>query len=712
MDIRNQMKLIVGLIFITGLSYGQELDTVSAPMSYINLVGRYTEGKGIELRFFPDKKSVLDVGFKYGFVIERKLSNTEGKENRDDNNNFSEIGKTTPYDDQKWSLVIKNEKDSDNKIELENAREFLKDSEIKEGGIFNLDKGIAGLQDQKSREDFQYMVFALSALKNSRVAEALGLGFIDSTALKGKTYVYRVRTFGKSDIYDVVPEKLEIKAEITNKDYSNSVYIKQGDGELFFAWIDLPEFSGYSIERANSGTTIFTQLNSAPLYNTGGSGDSTESRMGYNDKNLTNYKIYRYRFYGYTLFGEKKLIAEIKGMPKDLTPPEQPFLPQPLNTKPNEVLVKWEMNSKPAPDLKGFLVARSNTNRGEFKLLHKEILSKGSRSFIDTTFLRGKLNYYIVQAIDTANNISSSFPVSVTLIDSIPPEKPVWISALIDTLGIVTLKVEKNKEKDLMGYRIFKSNSPEHEFSVIHESFVEDDSLNEKIETVFKDTVTLNSLTPKIYYRIRALDFNFNQSEISEIISVVRPDTIPPVTPIFNNVIVKEKEIELQFVPSSSEDVKEQLIYRKIDMKGEWEILKTLTGIENKFIDTAVTTGVTYYYTIRARDLSGLLSSYANEVYGKPFDTGVKPTIEKFTADVEKESIVLRWEYPETKIEAVFIIYKQDVKGMLKQYAISKEKKYIDSNPDKENHYAIKVVMGDGGESKLSNVLNKVIEKK
>lgn len=701
---------ISAMFLFANIGFAQEADTTTIPISYVNVVGRYTEGKGVEIRFFPDKKSVLEDGFKNGFSIERILFDSRVKRKQTDTLNYLEIVKVFPYKDSQWETSISNEKNLESRNELEIARDFLKNIDKKEGGAFNFEKGIAELKDQKSKEDFEYMIFALTALQNANVANALGLGYTDSTAIKGKSYFYRVRPLDTSSIYKIIPVDYFIVAENLKKGYDNPVYVKQGDTELFFAWIDIPELSGYFVERANPGEITFTQLNKAPIRNLESSGYEGESRSGYNDKNLINYQIYTYRFFGYTLFGEKIQFAEVKAMPKDLTPPEQPFLQQPQHVKPNEVLVTWKMNPIPAPDLKGLFVARSDKNEGEFKVLHGAMLSKDTRTFTDTTFLTGQPNYYVVQAIDTAKNVSSSYPVSVTLIDSIPPVKPVFIFGKIDSLGVVTIAVEKNKEKDLMGYRLYKSNSTEHEFSVIHESFTNNDSLIQEVKTVFKDTVTLNSLTPFIYYKIKALDFNYNQSEFSGVLKVERPDTIPPVTPVFNNVIVREKEIELHFVPSSSEDVKEQIIYRKTDIAAKWENLKTTDSIDTKFIDTTVTTGVTYYYSIRAKDLSGLYSRYASAVYGKPYDTGIRPPVENFSVNVEKKNIILKWEYPDIKIDHSFVIYKKDDKGLLKQYDTTKEKSYTDKNTNKENYYAVKVVTNDGGQSKISAVLGKIIE--
>lgn len=701
---------IVALLLYASICHAQDADTVINPVSYINLVGRYTEGKGIDIRFFPDKKSVLETGFKDGFIIERMLFDTTVKRKADDTLVYTEIARIYPYADKQWESAISNQKNLEAKNDLEIARDFLKNIDKKEGGAFNFDKGIAELKDQKSKEDFEYMVFELTALKNSNVAIALGLGYTDSTAIKGKSYFYRVRLIGKSDIYQIIPVDYRIVAENLNKGYQNPVYVKQGDTELFFAWLDLPELSGYFVERANPGETNFIQLNKAPIHKLQGSDFTEESRSGYHDKDLINYQVYTYRFFGYTLFGEKVQFAEVKGMPKDLTPPENPFLPQPQHVKPNEVLVTWKMNPVPAPDLKGFFVARSEKNEGDFKVLHNTMLPKDTRTFTDTTFIKGKTNYYVVQAIDTANNVSSSFPVSVTLIDSIPPLKPVFISGKIDSLGIVTITVEKNKEKDLMGYRLFKANSTEHEFSVIYESFVENDSLNQEIQTVFKDTVTLNSLTPFIYYKIKALDFNYNQSEFSDIIAITRPDTIPPVTPVFTNVIVKEKQVELYFAPSESIDVREQVVYRKTDITSDWTILLKLNPTQKQVIDTNVKTGTTYYYTIRAMDESNLYSDYAHMVYGKPFDSGIRPPVTNFTASLQDKKVALKWDYPQLNKEVFFVIYKKNGKGQLIQYTRITEKTFTDKNTGKENEYAIKALTADGGQSILSSSITQKVE--
>ncbi len=222
-------------------------------------------------------------------------------------------------------------------------------------------------------------------------------------------------------------------------------------------------------------------------------------RASFRDEGLENYRLYTYRFYGYNVFGERVMFAQVDAMPRDRTPPEQPRVITLEHHKPDEVLIAWEMNDTPAADLMGFAVGRAKGADGEYQVIHPDLLPSSSRTFIDTSFVQGQMNYYVIQAVDTAFNVSSSLPVAVTLIDTIPPAPPVWASGSIDSLGVVSLELEKNPENDLMGYRLYRSNDPGHEFSVIFEGFVESDTLRDAIPVVFTDTLSLNSLTPYVY---------------------------------------------------------------------------------------------------------------------------------------------------------------------------------------------------------------------
>ena len=689
-------KLIFSIFILTCVTIVNAQTDNEKPTCNINMIARYT-GNGVEIVFFPDKKQVLNYGIKNGFIIERADITVFPKDVDDINKlPYVKVGQTKAFNDQQWiNLLSKTNVDSKKNVEL--SKDFYDAIDKTKGGKFDFENGIKDMAEQKNTEDFEYLIVVMNAIKCKECAVALGLAFTDATAASQREYIYRVRINGEYSFYNVIsaPFSIETKKEETAK--QRKIYVKPGDKELSFMWDENDMISGTIVERKNPFTGNWEFLNDAPEYNI-----NEGQRKGYFDRNLTNYKTYEYRFYGDNPFGERVLFGTAKGMPIDLTPPQTPLLIEAKHSKPNEISIKWEVNKPEDGDLNGFLVARGDSNNGKFVIIHDQLLPKETRSYIDTTFKKDETNYYIIQAVDTSGNVSSTVPAFVTIIDSIPPVQPKFVSAKIDSLGVVTLVVDKNKEKDLLGYRLYRANSAEHEFSVIKEGFNPNDTIEKPVQLVFTDTVTLNSLTPYIYYRIKALDQNLNQSEFSEILKIKRPDKIPPTTPVFKNIIARKQEIELQFALSKSEDVEQQYIYRKTDINGNWEMLDSLKNSQTTYIDKNVKPDIKYYYSLRAKDDSNLYSNYAVAVYGNLYDDGVRPPVENLTIKKVEDKVVLNWTYKSMNNETFFVIYKNDSKGKLVQYKNTTLLNFEDNINSKSNSYAVRVFTKDGGQSVMS----------
>jgi hypothetical protein len=698
--LNSMLLIVVSLVFSTKV-YAQDstsTDNIDKPSSIINVIGKNTSD-AVKLIYFPDKNKALYQGLKTGFIIERaemidSIASLEDFK-------FAIIDEVFPIKEGAWKSLIENSsgKEKDNIIL---AKEFYDNRDKQTGGKFTFDKGIKEMQEQKFKEDFAYIIFVMNATKNNVVAKALGLSYTDKSAVMDKKYVYRISLKEKMKNYIVADGMFLIETSDKKNAVERDIYVKTWDGKLTFIWDENDMVSGAHVERKNNATGTYELLNKIPALKS----DETSVRNSYTDKNLTNYTTYEYRFYGFNPFGEKVYFGEAKGMPRDLTPPANPAISSAKHATPEEIKIAWKMPIE-VPDLKGYVVARSNKNKGKFQLLHSKLLPKSITSYTDKTFSKEKDNYYVVQAIDTAGNISSSSPYFVTIIDSIPPLKPKFISGKIDSLGVVTIDIELNKERDLMGYRLYRSNSEEHEFSVINEGFHEKDTVFVKAQKVFNDTVTINSLTPYIYYRIKALDYNFNQSEVSDILKVKRPDIIPPTTPVFKNVKVGKDNIELKFILSKSEDVVGHYLYRRLKMDAPWELMATIENDKTNYKDEKLKQGIKYYYSLRAKDDSDLFSEYAHPVFGKPYDDGVRPSIENLTISKNEENAVLNWEYKNMNENTFFVIYKKNKKDQLVQYKSIAELSFQEKiQKNTTSSYAVKVFTKDGGQSKISKTVD------
>ncbi len=683
--------LILSILFFSSASFAQA-EKIKAQ---INILGRYQQGK-VQLRFLPDKKKVFYVGLKNGFVIQRAL--LEGHPEDISELDFKTIGKTRAYTPEQWRQAIRNAK-GETKDLLELAKDFYDQMDDKKGTSFSLDEGIKELKEAKSKEDFEYMIFAMSALKDAAVAKAIGISFEDPNVISQKVYLYRIALAQNNTEYQVESDIFSIQA-VEEPFEERLITIKEGERKLSFQWEEKDIVSGVIAERKDPQTHQWITLNETPIYNLGDGFVNT-----FQDTNLVNYQVYEYRFYGFTPFGEKVKFGEAKGMPRDLTPPQAPIFVKAKHAKQKEVHLEWKLLKPMEGDFKGFVIGRSPTNKGNFEIISNGVLPKGSRSFVDTTFVTHHPNYYVVQAVDTAGNYSSTPPYFVTLIDSVPPAKPKFVSGKIDSNGVVTVTIELNKEEDLMGYRLFRANGSEHEFSVIREGFDPTDSIIRPVQLVFYDTVTLNSLTPYIYYRTKALDYNFNQSVFSDILKVKRPDTIAPVTPVFKKVLVGTDQVELHFAPSSSRDVVSHFLYRRTDNNQPWRILANIPKGSKKYIDKKVKQKVKYYYSLRAKDDSDLYSDYAFPVAARPYDNGVRPVVNNLKINKLEQEFQLTWTYPSKYKDAVFIIYKKDEKGRLRRLMSTKNKQAKIKKNLAGSSFAVKVFTHDGGESKVSPVV-------
>src|SRR5262249_382371 len=96
----------------------------------------------------------------------------------------------------------------------------------------------------------------------------------------------------------------------------------------------------------------------------------------------------------------------------------------------------------------------------------------------------GASNYYRIVAMNDDDR-TYSFPHLAQLPDSIPPAAPKAVKGSIDTTGVVSLSWEAGKEKDLLGYRVFRSNFENDEYTQV--------TVSPLSEPTFVDTVSLRT---------------------------------------------------------------------------------------------------------------------------------------------------------------------------------------------------------------------------
>ncbi|MBK8746607.1 MAG: hypothetical protein IPM04_01750 [Saprospiraceae bacterium] len=94
----------------------------------------------------------------------------------------------------------------------------------------------------------------------------------------------------------------------------------------------------------------------------------------------------------------------------------------------------------------------------------------------------------------------------------------------------------------------------------------------------WKDTIDLNNLTPEIYYKVVCLDWRGNISEFSDILTIEKPDTLPP-SPAFIKQIKQYKNscaLLLLAVGGGSKDLAYHVLLRKEPQAKSFKTIDTL----------------------------------------------------------------------------------------------------------------------------------------
>lgn len=663
----------------------------AAPQAQLAVISRYQNGK-IELRWIAQQASIIQQGFTAGYLISRK---EKGKQDS------LILAKVLPYSQARFDTLTNAETTPETKALLGMAGEYIYAKGNKSN--LNLDNGIGELMDAKNNIEMQSMLLTLAVIKNKQLAIAMGLAYEDHLVEKGKEYEYTIYPLGGSNTYEIIAPKITMGANEVSVNYLTTIESYSDTKRITFVWPASKKVAGYYVERATQANGPFKALNTIPFYGNKG------SNISFSDDSVENYVWYHYQFFALNHFGEKVLIGTKLARAIDKTPPSAPILVQPKHVGIKQMEINWSF-PETEKDLKGFIVARSHKDTGTFKIVHPQILSASTRNFIDTGFNLNQNNYYVVYALDTAGNFSASTSAYALLIDSVGPTTPNIIKSTMDSFGVVSIQLSPILEKDYMGYQLYRANAPDHEFSLVSFRFEPMENTQKNQAPIVYDTVSLHTLTPKVYYKVKVLDYHYNSSSFSPIYALNRIDTIAPSTPLITDVFVTHNAIKLSFEPSRSLDIKEHILYRRRARESEWTPKIRFMGAPKEYKDTLVKEGEVYQYSLRAMDLSGNFSAFSSPVLAQPYKYGVLPKVNSLQVFQTDSGLYVSWKYTIEK-DVTFVVYKNNAMQQMEQYAVCNTSYFLDKALLGSNRYQIKVTRNDGAKSALSEQVEWIIKK-
>ncbi len=521
-------------------------------------------------------------------------------------------------------------------------------------------------------DDYYWVKDALRAENEIQVARRLlgdpGVGFAFSLAslnvarATGRLFVDQVPE-GKAKyrivFLDLRGRELERKeAEVNLReiipDPPPKPELEPGDGYVRIKW-DYPPHSGrpeeatvtFNIYRKKAGEEKFRRINRVRIMRQKGG-------VVRDDYDVENGVEYTYYITALDFLGRESSPSPVaKVTPKDMTPP---LIPEGLTAKSEEgrIVLTWKMNVD--VDLSHYNVYRSTEPSENYVKINKKPIPGDRPEFVDSSVRYGVQYFYKVEAVDKSGNRSKmSGAVMAECKDLTPPEPPLDVSYEVKEHKVL-LRWKKSKSKDVLGYKVYRSENPERLILIV--------SAPISADTLYYLDPGYRSrgLIPgrKYYYGVSAVDSAMNESEKATV-KVLIPDDEPPLRPL--SIYAKslpDGRIEVRWQPSPSADVALYRVYRS-DGRSSCKLVGKTGGNKYRFVDEKVERGIEYFYSVSAVDSAGNEGERTDEFKVISKDSETPPPPSGVAAKVVDKGVEITWVKVEAEDIAGYNVYRSDL---------------------------------------------------
>lgn len=540
---------------------------------------------------------------------------------------------------------------------------------------------------------------ALLSLISNNAAKVSGRWFVDDNIKKGNTYIYKIMFESMSGrVLDSLEKRVEANEIIPNA--PTDLELTAGNKQIKLEW-NYPKWQGdftdlgfrYNIYR-KEGNGNFKKVNESIIIR------DDASTPEYDDLWLEEGIKYFYKVTISDPIGNESKaskVAEI--LLEDKTPPS--IVTNVMSEAyQNGMRISWNMNTE--LDVKGYNVYRATSLQGTFKKINKMLISVDTPYYMDSTIVEKKQFFYAIRALDKAGNIGKqSNPNSTYFADNFPPDAPTNLTyKIVDNK--VHLSWNNASAKDIHGYNIYKSERAT--------------GMKSRITlTLFKGNKYIDAgegdkgfgYGAKFYYSVTAQDSSRNESNSLNIIVYV-PDVEAPLPPVNFNVSSKGDYLFVDCGMSPSLDVATYTLYRaEGDTKGAK--ISEFTTAPFQFVDTTITKGKSYIYSVSVIDTAGNVSKTSVKDSVVFTDFSPPPAPRNVKAKLINGKVELKWVKSIDFDMAGYNVYHSDYPTgtfELLNKNIIIETTYTDNSGSKKYYYRIKSIDTSGNESKYDKTVS------
>ncbi|MCX7635983.1 MAG: hypothetical protein N2Z74_09620, partial [Syntrophales bacterium] len=255
-------------------------------------------------------------------------------------------------------------------------------------------------------------------------------------------------------------------------------------------------------------------------------------------------------------------------------------------------------------DVVGYILYRSTTKTGKFDQI-KKIRDRETTSYTDDTEGMGRLRdgvtyYYIISTFNKVE-VESEYSSVVMATTKARPSKPVGLQGEKNLARRIPLTWKANAEKDIVAYRIYRSDEQSGE------KFSELARVSGK--TSYTDEKLLDGHTYR--YRIQAEDADELLSDFSDMVTITtkpRPSSPREVM----GVVRQDGKVEIKWKAGGEQDITGYNVYEKGFFRPE-PVARGVKG--TAYIDERpLKKGKERVYLVTAVDADGLESDFGMEI--------------------------------------------------------------------------------------------------
>ncbi len=685
--------ILYALVFSISYNTFAQSNDVNPPKKIV--VKAFAKPDAILLRWAVTDKYAWKYSNQYGFIVERATVLRDGKPLTNPERVLLSGDTIRPRPARDWENFIR-----ENDMAAIAAQAIYGDSfEVNNNEEENQVLKVFYESEELERR-FGFSLFAID--QDFEVAQYAGLGYVDTTVKPNEKYIYNIKsaipkermTLETSGVY-ISPKE----AEKLPKPYDFFGYFYQNTFVLVWEYDPLlPYYTAYNLERSEDGEN-FKKINNVPITKLA---DTPYSGVSYTDSIPEYGKKYWYRITGINYFSEPSPPSDPVALIGFKEIKTEPLFSTTNIISEKEVALEWTFAKEEQWKLRKYELLRAEKAIGPYKTVIDSMPPTQNKV---TYGPLSDINYFKLKAYGKNQDFKESPPAMVQPIDSIPPEKPQGLEGVVDTLGIVTLRWTKNAELDLKGYDILRAYRKDQEFSKLNKANL--------IKENYIDSIDMTSFDKAVYYRLIAIDNRYNESVPSDTLVLVKPDRIPPTSPVFKAYEIKEGTVDLSWINSSSEDWAATVVYRRDttdSIPDRWQkVFETAVDSITGFTDSKANPGRKYSYTLITVDRGGLESEPTPQIILDLPGTLLQPGVKGLYANVDRENkfIDLTWRLkPDNVVEIQLYRKILEEQFILYQRLDSGDKRFIDNKltPNTTYTYAFKAVFNDGSVSEWEEI--------